>query len=128
MKTFSVQRKVVKQEIDELNHVNNVVYLQWVQDVAKLHWLKLTKETPQDDCIWVVVRHEIDYLSSAILNDVVTLKTWVGETKGVKSIRYVEILKDTKVLAKARTTWCLLATKTMRPKRITENILKILQE
>lgn len=124
-KVFVTKRIVQQSEIDELNHVNNIVYLQWVQDVAKLHWQELTKNSAVND-IWVVLRHEIDYLRSAVLGDEITIKTWVGETEGVKSIRYVEILKGENVLAKATTTWCLLDGKTFRPKRIDEHILKVL--
>lgn len=127
MKYFEAKRTVKPDEIDELNHVNNVMYVQWIQDIAGLHWSELIKENPQEDCIWVVVRHEIDYLRSAVLDDIVTLKTWVGETQGVKSVRHVEILKEDKVLVKAQTTWCLLDAKTHRPKRIDESVLKTLQ-
>ena len=126
-KVFSTTRKVISEEIDELNHVNNVVYVQWVQDIAKLHWAELVKNNPQeDDLIWVVLRHEIDYKNQAMLDDLVMLKTWVGETAGVKSVRHVEIYKDDKILVKAKTTWCLLDAKTFRPTRITENIYNLL--
>ena len=126
-KVFSTTRKVISEEIDELNHVNNVVYVQWVQDIAKLHWAELVENNPQEnDLIWVVLRHEIDYKNQAMLDDVVTLKTWVGETAGVKSVRHVEIYKDDKILVKAKTTWCLLDAKTFRPTRITENIYNLL--
>lgn len=123
---FTTQRTVSSEEIDQLNHVNNIVYLQWVQDVARLHWETLTELNPQENYIWVVIRHEIDYIHSAVLEDKITLKTWVGKTGGAKSIRHVEILKGNKLLAKAQTTWCLLDIKTMRPTRITDNVLKTL--
>lgn len=125
-KVFVSKRTVVSEEIDELNHVNNVVYVQWVQDIAVLHWQYLTKNVNAEDLIWVVLKHEIDYLGQATLNDEVTLKTWVGETKGVKSIRHVEIFKEDKLLVKAQTTWCLLNNKTLRPARITEDIYNLL--
>ncbi|WP_075342329.1 acyl-CoA thioesterase [Tenacibaculum agarivorans] len=125
-KVFSTTRTVVSSEIDDLDHVNNVVYLQWVQDIATLHWQHLTKNSDAKDLIWVVLRHEIDYLGQATLNEKITLKTWVGETKGVKSIRHVEIFKEDKLLVKAQTTWCLLNNKTLRPTRITEDIFNLL--
>lgn len=125
-KVFTTQRTVLSEEIDELNHVNNVVYVQWVQDIAKMHWSELLKNSSEKDFIWVVLRHEIDYKNQAKLNDVVTLKTWVGETEGVKSIRHVEVYKENTLLISAKTTWCLLNSKTFRPTRITENILKLL--
>lgn len=124
---FVTNRKVVLQEIDQLNHVNNIVYLQWVQEISEQHWKKLTEDNPQNDLIWVVLRHEIDYLASAFLNDTITMKTWVGETSGFKSIRHVEILRDQKLLASTKTTWCLLDAQKHRPIKIPEKILTLLQ-
>ncbi len=127
-KIFSTQRTVLPEEIDELNHVNNVVYVQWVQDIAKMHWRELIKNSSEKDFIWVVLRHEIDYKNQAKRNDVITLNTWVGETEGVKSVRYVEIYKENTLLIRAKTIWCLLNGKTFRPTRITESILKLLSQ
>jgi len=123
---FVLKRKVLKEEIDELNHVNNIVYFQWIQDVAYKHWNLLTKNNPQTEYVWYTIRHEIDYLKQAVLGDEVKVKTWVGETKGVKSIRHVEIYKEETLLAKSKTTYCLLNKKTKRPARITESILSVL--
>ena len=127
MEVYKITRLVKENEIDMLNHVNNVVYLQWVQDVAEEHWNYLTKDKEQlTDYIWVVIRHEIDYKNQAVLNDEITVKTWVGTTEGIKSERHVEFYKEEVLLAKAKTTWCLLDAKSHRPKRITEEIKKLL--
>ena len=75
----------------------------------------------------MVTRHEIDYKKDAILGDKITFKTWIGETKGVRSIRHVEIYKEDVLLVKAQTVWCMLDVKTLRPTRITESVLKVLQ-
>jgi len=76
---------------------------------------------------WVALRHEIDYLKPAFLNDILTVKTWVGETGGVKSIRYVEIYNKDILLSKGKTVWVLLDAKSMRPKRIKDDILSVLK-
>ncbi len=124
---FSKEHTVVAHEIDDLKHVNNVVYLSWIQDIANDHWSQLKQGHNTDGYVWVVVRHEIDYLRQAILGDVVNIRTWVGETAGVKSIRHVEILKKGKLLVKAQTTFCLLDAKTFKPARITDDILAVLE-
>jgi len=124
---FTYQHVVTKNEIDTLNHVNNVVYVQWIQDISTKHWNDLTKDSPEIDFVWVVTRHEIDYKGQALLGDTITFKTWVGETKGVTSVRHVEILKGTVLLVKAQTVWCMLHAKTLKPARITESVLKILE-
>ena len=126
MQPYLLKHTVTKDEIDHLNHVNNVVYVQWIQDVAGKHWQELIKNQLKQHYIWVVIRHEIDYLKSAMLGDEIIIKTWVGESSGLKSIRHVEISRNNVLLAKAQTTWCMLDAKTHRPLRITEDVLKIL--
>lgn len=126
MTPFEIKIKVSEKDIDELKHVNNVVYLQWVQEIANLHWSKLKEGYDTDEYVWVVLRHELDYLGQAILDDEITIKTWVGDTAGIKSVRHVEFYKTDKLLVKAKTDWCLLDAKTLRPKRITGDILNIL--
>jgi acyl-CoA thioester hydrolase len=125
--TFSKQHTVQLHEIDELQHVNNVVYLSWVQEIANDHWTQLKEGHQTEAYVWVVLRHEIDYLHQAVLGDLVTIKTWVGETRGVKSIRHVEISKEGTLLVKSQTTFCLLDAKTFKPTRITPEILAILE-
>lgn len=127
MNVFKTKRIVSSEEIDDLNHVNNVVYVKWMDDVAFAHWQKLTENHPLPDYIWVVVRHEIDYKSQAVLNDEITIKTWVGETSGIKSIRYIEFYKEDKLLVKSKTIWVLLNAKNYKPTRITESVLKVLE-
>lgn len=110
-------------DIDNLEHVNNVVYLRWVQEAAEAHWNNLTSVKQRSEMAWVVIRHEIDYYQSAKLMDDLFAFTWVEASEGVKSIRIVEIFNQSeKLLAKSRTTWCLIDAITQRPKRINEEI------
>ncbi len=120
--------KVQKNEIDALNHVNNVVYLQWVNDISEKHWSILSNRKIDSKYFWVAIRHEIDYVNQAVLDDDITVYTWIGETGGVKSIRNVHIYRGQILLAKVRTTWCLVDMKTNKPTRIKQDILNILGE
>jgi acyl-CoA thioester hydrolase len=126
MSVFETNYTVVTSNIDELNHVNNVVYLQWIQDIAGLHWNELKQGVDTAAYVWVVIRHEIDYLNQALLGDTLLAKTWVGKTAGVKSIRHVEFYRNNKLLVKAQTTFCLLHAKSFKPMRITDEILAML--
>jgi len=121
--TFTVSEK----DIDGLNHVNNVVYLQWVNDISERHWNILSNEEIRQKYIWVVLRHELDYVNQAFLGDEITLLTWVGESSGVKSVRNVNVYKEGSILLKARSTWCLIDAKSLRPARIKEEILSLLR-
>jgi acyl-CoA thioester hydrolase len=125
---FSHSLKVSEQDIDTLGHVNNVVYLRYVQEVATAHWRHVASAALQEKYMWVVLRHEIDYLRPAFLNDEISGYTWVGEHQGAKFIRFVYLYHagTGQVLAEAKTTWCLLDAATMRPKRIDAEMLAIL--
>ncbi|MEO9571943.1 MAG: acyl-CoA thioesterase [Polaribacter sp.] len=124
---FSLTIKVSKEDIDTLHHVNNLVYVKWMDDIATKHYAFLTKDNPLPQYVWVVTKHEIDYKNQAILGDEITVKTWVGETKGITSVRFMEFYKKEILLVKAKTTWAMLASKTLKPARIRENVLKVLQ-
>lgn len=125
--SFSYNVNVSKSDIDTLNHVNNITYLQWVQHAAQKHWGILSNADIDKNYVWVVIRHEIDYFLPAILNDVITVSTYIGDSYGVKSERFVEIKKDNKILAKAKTIWCLLDKNTMKPVKVPSEIMEILQ-
>jgi acyl-CoA thioester hydrolase len=123
---FETKYTVKSSHIDELNHVNNVVYLQWIQDIANLHWTQLKKSEDTTDYVWVVIRHEIDYVGQALLGDSIVAKTWVGKTGGIRSIRHVEFYKNNKLIVKAQTMFCLVNSKSFKPTRITDQILMML--
>ena len=122
--TFNVK----EQDIDTLNHVNNVVYLQWVNDISGIHWSLLSNDSINSKYFWVVLRHEIDYINQAFLNDEITVYTWIGASSGVRSIRNVHIYKGDDLLIKAKSTWCLIDAKTHRPTRIKQDIMDILKK
>jgi acyl-CoA thioester hydrolase len=124
---FSMKFVVSSEDIDDLNHVNNVSYVKWMDTVAFEHLAFLTKENPLPEYVWVVMRHEIDYLKQAVLGDEVIAKTWVGETRGFTSIRNIDFYKKDVLILKARTTWAMLDSITYKPARIREKVLKVLQ-
>ena len=127
LKRFEVQRTVGPQDIDELHHVNNVVFLQWIMDIAQEHWRILSTDALRQSVSWVVLRHEIDYHRSARLHDQIIISTWVGETSGVRSIRHVEILdQQRRKIVSAKTAYCCIDTVSFRPMRISEEIMALL--
>lgn len=124
---FTLKITVSSKDIDTLKHVNNLVYVKWMDKIAIEHYAFLTKDNPLPQYVWVVTRHEIDYLKQATLGDKITVKTWVGETNGITSIRFMNFYKDNLLLVKAKTVWLMLDSKTLKPTRIRENVLKVLQ-
>ncbi len=78
-----------------MGHANNVVYLRWVQEVAEAHWLTAAPLELRSKYLWVVLRHEIDYVSPAVANDNLIGTTWVELPDGARSTRHVEIFNQT---------------------------------
>lgn len=117
---FEVTVSVLPGDIDEQNHVNNTVYLRWVQDVATAHWQAVAGSEVQENIGWVVLRHEIDYKIPAALGDKVVLRTWVGKATRLTFERFTEIRRNTdgQLLSKARTLWCPINAQTGRPMRV----------
>jgi len=111
---------VMPGDIDEQNHVNNTVYLRWVQEVATAHWAAIASSEAQKGIGWVVLRHEIDYKTAACLDDDVVLRTWVGKATRLTFERFTEIRRrsDSQVLSTARTLWCPINAQTGRPVRV----------
>jgi acyl-CoA thioester hydrolase len=123
-KSFEMTISVDAADIDALGHVNNAVYVRWIQDVAVAHWQVLAPEQVQAEVLWVVLRHEIDYKQPAFQQDVIILRTWVGTAAGLLFDRFTEILlaPDRKVLAQARTVWVPIDPKTDRPRRVSAEL------
>jgi acyl-CoA thioester hydrolase len=117
---FEMTVSVLPDDIDEQNHVNNTVYLRWVQEVATAHWRAIASLEAQETIGWVVLRHEIDYKASAAFGDQITLRTWVGKATRLTFERFTEIRRtsDGQLLSKARTLWCPINTQTGRPARV----------
>lgn len=114
-------------DIDELRHVSNLVYLRWALEVAHAHsdargW---THEAySRLGASWVVRRHEIDYLRSAKLGETIALTTWIDERKRVSCVRKTELADSQgRVLARLTTLWAFVDLSTGRPTRIPDEVL-----
>src|SRR6266581_5534414 len=117
---FEMTVPVLPDDIDEQNHVNNTVYLRWVQDIATAHWRAIASPEAQETIGWVVLRHEIDYKTPAALGDKIMLRTWVGKATRLTFERFTEIRRhsDGQLLSNARTLWCPINAQTGRLVRV----------
>jgi len=117
---FEMTVSVLRGDIDEQNHVNNTVYLRWVQEVATAHWRAVASPQARGNIGWVVLRHEIDYKTPATLKDKIILRTWVGKATRLTFERFTEVRRnsDGQLLSKARTLWCPINAQTAGPIRV----------
>ena len=117
---FEMTVSVLPGDIDEQKHVNNTVYLRWVQDVATAHWQAVASPEAQERIGWVVLRHEIDYKNPAGLGDKILLRTWVGKATRLTFERFTEIRRNGEepLLSNARTLWCPINAQTGRATRV----------
>ena len=127
MSTFSPQPPIVFRRefvvpdnaVDDNGHVNNVVYIQWMQDVAVMHAdaVEGTRATRAAGATWVVRSHRIDYLRPAFAGDAVLAQTWVANIRRVRSLRRYRFLRasDRAILAQGETDWVFVNQETGRP-------------
>lgn len=124
--TYEITIEISEADIDQLNHVNNTVYLRWVQEAAVAHWYSSATKEEAEKYIWVVVRHEIDYKYPARLGDKIIVRTRVGTHNKNIFDRHTDIFRseNMKLLAQAVTKWCPFDSKSMRPLRAGEEVIK----
>ena len=114
--------------IDENGHVNNVTYVQWMQDIAVEHYTAIGGiEAQGPDATWVVREHKIEYLLPAFVNEEIEIRTWVENIRRVRSLRKYEFIRkaDGKTLVKGETDWVFLDVKTGSPRAVPEEVVKI---
>jgi len=110
--------------IDELGHVNNAVWVDWIQQIATAHWSAVASAEHQAQYIWVVTRHEIDYRGNVGPGEVVSAETFIptGPT-GARFDRRVDF-RDARgrVLVAANTTWAMIDRASGRLARVREDV------
>jgi len=123
--TFEMTLTAGREHIDELGHVNNAVWVQWIQQVAVAHWEAVADAAHKDAYFWVVVRHEIDYLRAAHAGDVISARTWVGDApQGARFDRLMEFRgADGKVCVRSRTQWAIIDKTLGRPIRVPPEVI-----
>ncbi len=124
MKPFERTFTATPTDIDELGHVNNAVWVRWIQDMATSHWQAVASPEHIAAYIWVVTRHEIDYRGNIAAGDSVTGRTWIeAEPKGAQFDRRVDFVGAAgKVIVRANTTWALLDKASGRLMRVRPEI------
>jgi acyl-CoA thioester hydrolase len=123
--TYRQDFTALPEHIDELGHVNNTVWVRWIQDVAVAHWDIAARKEDSVQFFWVVTRHEIDYRGNVLEGETVTGETWIeGAPRGATSLRRVDFrTAHGKVIVSAATTWAMLDRASQRLVRVREEVL-----
>jgi acyl-CoA thioester hydrolase len=129
MNSFELAITVQPEHIDAQGHVNNVVYLRWMQDAATAHWEAVAPAEHKAKVSWVVTRHEIDYKAPAFVGEQLIARTWVGEPSGATWERFIEIRRpgDDRLLARGRSIYAALDRATGKPRRVDAELRKPLE-
>jgi acyl-CoA thioester hydrolase len=128
---YRIEILVPAEVVDRNRHVNNVAYVQWMQDAAVQHSTArgCTRMTEAIGATWVARMHRIEYLSPAFAGDVLTVLTWVADLRKVRSLRRYKFVRaaDQKVLAQGETEWVFVDASTGRPRGIPREIAALFE-
>lgn len=119
--TYSVD--VAPADIDELGHVNNAVYLTWVQAAVLHHWCRLAPKEAIAGHVWVALQHQIQYRRPALLNDHILVKVVLDKLAGARAFYTTLITRGDEVLAVGQSSWCYLDAASRKPVRIAREIV-----
>lgn len=129
--TYSKTITIPSNAIDENGHVNNVAYVQWMQDIAVEHYASIGGIKAQGpDSTWVVREHRVEYFLPAFENEEVEIHTWVENIRRVRSLRKYKFIRkaDDKTLVKGETDWVFVDVKTGRPRAVPNQVIEVFQQ
>ena len=110
-------------DIDHMGHVNNSVYLKWVQEAVVRYWERVAPSEAVAQHLWVALKHEISYRRPTFLEDVVVADVIAEQVQGAKALFTTVIKRGEDVLAEVKSTWCCLDANSLRPARLAKDIV-----
>jgi acyl-CoA thioester hydrolase len=121
---FTYPIGVLPDDIDHMGHVNNSVYLKWVQDAVVKFWETVAPAEAVTSHLWVALQHQITYRRPAFLEDTVVADVVANGVAGARAMFTTVIKRGEEVLAEVQSTWCCLDSETRRPARLTLPIIR----
>ncbi len=114
---------VARNDIDELGHVNNAVYLNWVQKAVLRHWHRIAPKEAITSHLWVALKHEIRYRRPAYLDDHVVVRVVLKKLRGARAFYETAINRGDEALAEVESCWCCIDSVTKKPVRLARDIV-----
>lgn len=115
---YEKQIIVTEEHIDANNHVNNVQYVKWVEEIAAEHWDFVKNKTDFPNDIWMLLDHHIQYKKQVYLNDTVTIKTYPKAPEGIRQPRKVEFYCNEQLVVDSLTLWVFIDKDRQKIKRL----------
>lgn len=113
---------VTEYDIDHMGHVNNSVYLTWVQDAVVHYWESIAPAEAVAKHLWVALKHEITYRKPTFLNDRVVAEVIAEKVQGARTFFTTIVKRGEDVLAEVKSSWCCLDAMTQRPTRLSPDV------
>src|SRR5918998_2168525 len=113
---------ILPADIDHMGHVNNSVYLRWVQDAVVRCWEKVAPSEAVARHLWVALKHEISYRRPAFLDDIVVADVIAEQVQGARALFTTVIKRGEEVVAEIKSTWCCLDAVSRKPARLAQEI------
>ena len=114
---------IIPADIDFMGHVNNSVYLRWVQEAVVRYWETVAPAEAVAAHLWVALKHEITYRKPAFLDDVVVADVIAEQVQGARAFFNTVIRRGEEVVAEVKSTWCCLDAGSMRPARLARDVV-----
>ena len=115
---------ILPADIDHMGHVNNSVYLKWVQDAVVRYWEKVAPAEAVSSHLWVALKHEISYRRPAFLEDIVVADVIAEQVQGARAFFTTIIKRGEEVVAEVKSTWCCLDATSLRPARLAKDVVR----
>jgi acyl-CoA thioester hydrolase len=110
-------------DIDHMGHVNNSVYLKWVQEAVVRYWEKVAPSDAVAKHLWVALKHEIEFRRPTFLEDAVVAEVIAERVQGARALFTTVIRRGEEVLAEVKSTWCCLDASSLRPARLAKDVV-----
>ncbi|HEY0011374.1 MAG TPA: thioesterase family protein [Allosphingosinicella sp.] len=120
---FSHEIAIDAGDIDHMGHVNNSVYLKWVQDAVVEYWERAAPAEAVARHLWVALKHEITYRRPTFLDDVVVADVLADKVEGARAFFTTIVRRGEDVLAEVKSCWCCLDVATKRPVRLARDVV-----
>ena len=121
---FSHAIGIAEPDIDHMGHVNNSVYLKWVQEAVVGYWERLAPPEAVASHLWVALRHDITYRKPAFLTDHLVADVVADQVQGARAFFTTVVRRGEEVLAEVKSCWCCLSAETKRPVRLAQDVVQ----